>query len=63
MTRKELDRKLLRAGWKIEHGKNHDLAIGQTGQVVALPRHKGDLKTGTVSRILKLTGLSLLRRD
>jgi predicted RNA binding protein YcfA (HicA-like mRNA interferase family) len=57
MTRKELDRKLLRAGWKIEHGKSHDLAVSQTGRLVALPRHKGDLKAGTVKQILKITGL------
>ena len=58
MTRKELDRKLLRAGWKIEHGKSHDVAIGRAGRIVALPRHKGDLKNGTVIRILKATGLN-----
>lgn len=57
MTRKELDRKLLSAGWKIEHGKNHDLAVSKTGQIVALPRHKGDLKSGTMSKILKATGI------
>ncbi|MBQ6672694.1 MAG: type II toxin-antitoxin system HicA family toxin [Spirochaetales bacterium] len=57
MTRKELDRKLLKAGWKILHGHAHDLAVGPKGQTVALPRHRGDLKTGTVANILKATGL------
>ena len=58
MTRKELDRKLLRDGWKIEHGRNHDLAISKTGQIVALPRHKGDLKSGTVHKILRATSVN-----
>ena len=58
MTRKELDRKLLKAGWKIERGRNHDLAISKTGQIVALPRHKGDLKSGTINKILKVTGVN-----
>lgn len=57
MTRKELDRKLLRAGWKIVHGSNHDLAVGPGGNIIALPRHKGDLKIGTVGNILKAAGL------
>ena len=57
MTRKELDRNLLRAGWKIVHGSNHDLAVGLKGKIIALPRHKGDLKTGTVVNLLKAAGL------
>lgn len=57
MTRKELDRKLIRAGWKIEHGSRHDLAVGPSGRIIALPRHTGDLKNGTVTNILKCAGL------
>ena len=57
MTRRELDRVLLKAGWRIEHGRSHDLAISLNGQIIALPRHKGDLKTGTVNQILRLADL------
>ena len=58
MNRKEIDARLKRAGWRIIHGANHDLAIGPNGQKVALPRHKGDIKTGTAHNILRYAGLA-----
>ena len=57
VTRKETDSRLKRAGWKIQHGANHDLAISPDGRKVALPRHKGDLKKGTALNILKYAGI------
>ncbi len=57
MNRKELDRRFLKAGWKILHGRNHDLAVSPKGRIIALPRHKGDLKKETVANILKVSGL------
>ena len=57
MTRFELDKKFKKAGWKIVHGKAHDLAKSSTGQKVALPRHKGDIPIGTAQKILKDAGL------
>ena len=57
MTRRELDRKLHRAGWMIKHGANHDLAISPEGKKIALPRHKGDIPAGTADNILKAAGL------
>ena len=53
MTRKEIDSRLKNAGWVIIHGANHDLAVAPDGRKVALPRHKGDIKKGTVISILK----------
>ena len=57
MIRKELDRKLLKNGWIIRHGSSHDLAVNPDGRILSLPRHKGDLKTGTLKNILKAAGL------
>lgn len=53
MTRVELDRKFKKAGWKIVHGSSHDIAVSPTGQKMPLPRHKGDIPTGTAQKILK----------
>lgn len=58
MTKLELERKFRKAGWTLKHGSRHDLAVSPTGQVVAIPRHAGDLKKGTAQRILKEAGLS-----
>lgn len=57
MTRFELDKKFKKAGWRIVHGKAHDLAKSPSGQKVALPRHKGDIPIGTAQKILKDAGL------
>lgn len=57
MTRVELDRKFKKAGWTIVHGSAHDKAVSPTGQIVPLPRHKGDIPTGTAQKILKAAGL------
>ncbi len=57
MTKLELERKLRQAGWKFKHGKSHDHAISPSGQIVPIPRHPGDLKKGTVRKILKDAGL------
>ncbi|NLK45543.1 MAG: type II toxin-antitoxin system HicA family toxin [Treponema sp.] len=57
MTRVELDRKFKKSGWTIVHGSRHDLAVSPTGQIIALPRHKGDIPKGTAQKILKSAGL------
>ena len=53
MTKLEIERKFKKAGWKIVHGKAHDLAVSSTGQIVPIPRHAGDVPTGTAKKILK----------
>ena len=58
MTKLELERKFREAGWTLKHGKSHDQAVSPTGQVVPIPRHTGDLKKGTLRRILKEAELS-----
>ena len=57
MTRVELDRKFKKAGWNIVHGSGNDKAISPSGQIVPLPRHRGDIPTGTAQKILKDAGL------
>lgn len=58
MTKLELERKFLKAGWTLKHGKSHDLAVSPSGQIVPIPRHKGDIKKGTALAILKAAGLN-----
>lgn len=58
MTKLELEKKFRKAGWTIEHGKSHDKAVSPTGQIVPIPRHKGDIPKGTAEAILKEAGLS-----
>ncbi len=58
MTKLELERKFRKAGWTLRHGKSHDHAVSPSGQVVAIPRHKGDIPKGTALAILKDAGLS-----
>jgi predicted RNA binding protein YcfA (HicA-like mRNA interferase family) len=59
MTKRELEKKLLKAGWIITHGKAHDLAINlqRPGVKIPIPRHTKDIPNGTVKSILKSAGL------
>lgn len=57
MTKLELERKFRKAGWTLKHGSRHDLAVSPSGQVVAIPRHKGDIPKAALA-ILKEAGLS-----
>lgn len=58
MTKLELERRLKRAGWSIEHGVNHDKAVSPDRTVkIPIPRHKGDIPKGLVLRIMKDAGL------
>lgn len=59
MTTKELKKKLLAEGWMITEGGNHSLAThpDKPGIKVPIPRHAGDIPTGTLNQILKETGL------
>lgn len=58
MTKKEIERRLKKAGWIIHHGANHDKAISPDGTIkIPIPRHKGDIKKGLAISILKAAGL------
>ncbi len=58
MKRKDLDRALKKAGWKIEHGSNHDKARhpDKPGIQLTLPRHT-EVKEMLAKAILKAAGL------
>jgi predicted RNA binding protein YcfA (HicA-like mRNA interferase family) len=55
MTKLELEQKLRKAGWVITHGKAHDQATNPTkpGVKIPIPRHAGDIPTGTAKAILR----------
>ena len=55
MTKRELEQKLLKAGWVITHGKVHDLATNplKPGVKIPIPQHTGDIPKGTAESILK----------
>ena len=59
MTKRELERKLLKAGWVITHGKAHDQATHpqKPGIKIPIPRHAGDIPKGTAKSILGDAGL------
>ncbi|MCL2678907.1 MAG: type II toxin-antitoxin system HicA family toxin [Dehalococcoidia bacterium] len=59
MTAKELKRRLIAEGWKITQGGRHEQAThhDKPGLKISIPRHTGDIPTGTLSKILKDTGL------
>ena len=59
MTAKELKRKLIAAGWKIEQGGRHEQAThpDKPGLKIPIHRHTGDIPAGTLQKILKDTGL------
>ena len=49
---------LKKAGYEIIAGAKHDKAIHkETGKMIAIPRHKGDIPIGTAYNILKKAGL------
>jgi Predicted periplasmic or secreted lipoprotein len=59
MTKRELEQKLRRNGWRIVHGLKHDMAVHPDwpGIKIPIPRHDGDIPKGTLHSILKDAGL------
>ena len=59
MTKRELEKKLLKAGWTITHGRAHDQATNpqMPGVKIPIPRHTGDIPKGTARAILRDAGL------
>lgn len=58
MKRQDIDRELIRVGWVITHGGNHDLATHpeKSGIRIPLPRHK-EINEYTEKGILEDAGL------
>jgi predicted RNA binding protein YcfA (HicA-like mRNA interferase family) len=59
MTKRQLEKKLLKAGWVITHGGAHDQATNpqRPGVKIPIPRHSGDIPKGTAMAILRDAGL------
>lgn len=58
MTKRELEKILKRSGWEIVSGAKHDMAIKEgCSTKIPIPRHKGDIPSGTANNILKDAGL------
>ena len=54
MTASEIKKLLKKAGFEIIAGAKHDKAIhSETGKLITIPRHQGDIAKGTVFNILK----------
>ena len=58
MTPDQVKKKLAAEGWDFIEGKKHTLAVNKDGRKVPIPRHKTDLKLGTLKAIAKATGIS-----
>lgn len=52
-TSREVLRVARKHGGTVVHGKRHDKVYGPRPGHVAVPRHQGDIPTGTLSSIMK----------
>ena len=57
MTKKEIERLLLKAGFYKRSGGKHDIWIKDGYPPIPVPRHKGDIPIGTAKSIFKIAGL------
>ena len=57
MTKLELEKLLRQSGFLQRHGGNHDIWVKTGFPPIPVPRHKGDIPTGTMKKILKIAGL------
>ena len=60
MTANEIIKLLKTAGYEITAGAKHDKAVHkETGKMITIPRHRGDIPTGTAHNILKEAGFNI----
>lgn len=57
MTKREIEKRLKRAGFRKRSGGKHDIWIKEGFPPIPVPRHKGDIPVGTAKQILKTAGL------
>ncbi len=57
MTKREIEKLLKKANFKKKAGRKHDVWIKEGFPPIPVPRHKGDIPTGTAKSILKAAGL------
>ncbi len=58
MKKSEIEKKLKENGFEMKYGKKHDIWVKKGFPPIPVPRHKGDIPTGTAKRILKNAGLN-----
>jgi predicted RNA binding protein YcfA (HicA-like mRNA interferase family) len=60
MTERDILRLLKQDGWIITEGARHHLATHPAKAAkIPVPRHRGDIPTGTAKEILKAAGIDL----
>ena len=59
MNKREVEKLLKEAGFTQRGGGKHDIWIKPGFPPIPVPRHKGDIPPGTVSKILKHAGLEV----
>lgn len=57
MTKREIEKLLKEAGFIKKAGGKHDLWSKPGFCIIPVPRHRGDIPTGTVKSILKAAGI------
>lgn len=57
MTKKEIERLLRTAGFEKKSGGRHDIWVRAGFPPIPVPRHKGDIPSGTARSILLSAGL------
>jgi predicted RNA binding protein YcfA (HicA-like mRNA interferase family) len=57
MTKHELEKHLLKAGFTKRSGGKHDIWLKKGYPPIPVPRHRGDIPQGTLRSILKSAGL------
>jgi len=57
MTKREIEKLLKEAGFQKRIGGKHDIWIKSGYPPIPVPRHKGDIPSGTAKNILKAAGL------
>jgi predicted RNA binding protein YcfA (HicA-like mRNA interferase family) len=57
VTKRELEKLLKKAGFKLKSGGKHDIWIKPGHPPISVPRHAGDISIGTLKNILKAAGL------
>lgn len=57
MTKKEIEKLLIAAGFEKKSGGRHDIWVRGGFPPIPVPRHKGDIPFGTARSILKSAGL------
>ena len=56
---KKVIKVLLKDGWSLVRKKGSHMKFGHENKTCMVPKHKGDIPSGTLSQIVKSTGIKL----